>query len=191
MSSENGSDPEWAAWLEVQRAATLFWMQGEASAAVAAIDHYLEEKPRVDLSRQAIGFRGSIHEDQGDLEAAKNDFVAANGLSENDDFERYTLLVSLGEIAERRGVPAEADSWYVAALRTAASDPKTSGASALLRLVRLRGREGLTDQERFIAEKVMRQGWSLLRVAGEPDMGDLVATATRLLEAQKRPLSAS
>jgi tetratricopeptide (TPR) repeat protein len=190
MRAEQATDSEWLDWIEVQKAATRLWMQGDSEAAVEVIDRYLEQKPRLDLKRQAIGFRGSIHEEQGDLEAAKNDFATAQELSEDTDFERYTLLLSLGGIAERRGFPVEADRWYVAALQTAAADPKTSGASALLRLLRLRGKGGLTEQESRLAEKAMHQAWSLLRVEGEPDLGDLIATAKKLIEAQKGPFSA-
>lgn len=190
MSREEATDPGWLAWIEVQKAATRLWMQGDSEAAVGVIDRYLEQEPRLDLKRQAIGFRGSIHEEQGDLGAAKNDFSTAHELSEQADFERYTLLLSLGGIAERRGSFEEADSWYWAALQTAADDPKTSGAGGLLRLLRLRAQRGLTEQERRLAEKVMHQAWSLLRVEGEPDLRDLVATAKKLIEAQKRPFSA-
>ncbi len=190
MSREATTDSEWLDWIDVQKAATRLWMQGDLEAAIAEIDCYLEQEPRLDLKRQAIGFRGSIREEQGDLAAARSDFSAALELSEEPDFERYTLLLSLGGVAERRGDFEEAENWFLAALQTAADDPKTSGAGGLLRLLRLRGRRGLTEQEHRLAEKVVHQGWSLLRVEGKPDCTDLSATAKKLIEAQKGPFSA-
>jgi tetratricopeptide (TPR) repeat protein len=190
MSREATTDPGWLEWIEIQKAATRLWMQGNFEAAIGEINHYLAQEPRLDLRRQAIGFRGSIHEEQGDLEAARNDFSRAHELSEEPDFERYTLLLSLGGIAKRRGGFEEAENWFLTALQTAAADPKTSGAGALLQLLQLRGERGLTEQEHRLAEKVVYQGWSLLRVVGQPDLTDLIATAKKLIEAKKGPFSA-
>lgn len=190
MTKANATDQEWLQWIEVQNVANRAWMQVGASAAIAELDRFLASDPPHDLRREAISFRGRIHEDRKDLEAAKADFSSALAIAEEHALERYPIEISLAGVCRRSGNLDEAEEWYSTALRTAAADPKTSGAGTLLWLLRLRGERGLTDGERRLARKVVHQAWSLLRVDGEPDLGDLEATCKKLIEAQRGPFSA-
>lgn len=183
------SEKQWAAWFDLQKIATHVWLEGDLPRAIAMLDEFVGTHPPKPVERQAIGFRGSLYEEAGDLEAAKADFLTAVALSEEADFERYTLEESLAAASERLGDDAEAERWCLSALRTAAEDPKTSGAGSLLRLVRLRDEQPLTSEERHMVKKVVYQGWSLLRVEGKPDLEDLTATAKKLLRAQRGPFS--
>jgi hypothetical protein len=190
MTNVGASDDEWLQWIEVQKTANEIWMRKGASAAVAVLDRFLASDPRYDLRRDAIAFRGCIHEDEGDLSAAAADLLSALALAQEFGLERYSIETSLAAVSLRRGDLEAAEGWCVKALRTAASDPKTSGAGALLRLLRLRGPRGLKAEERALVTKVVHQAWSLLRVEGEPDLTDLEGACKTLIEAQKGPFSA-
>lgn len=187
MKPRASSDSEWLDWIEVQKRATELWEEGDLAAAIAEVDRFLELEPPVDLERQAIGFRGSLHEERGNTAAARADYLTARSLSERRDFERYSLELAAGAASELMGEVVEAERWYAEALATAAADLTTSGAGALLRLLRTRGERGLSAEERALADQVVRQAWSHLQVEGEPDLGDLVATAQELMKAQGQP----
>jgi hypothetical protein len=174
-------------WTEVQKAAL---REESVANGIAVVDDYLRAEPPLDLKRQALGFRGSLNEERGDLAAAKADFLAARELAEKADFERYTLEGSAAAVSQRLGQTAEAEHWCLEALKTAAADPTTSGASALLRLLGLRGDRGLREDEEPLVERVIYQASHLLRVEGEPDLEDLEGTAKKLIEAQRGPFSA-
>ena len=184
------SESEWLHWIEIQKSATQIWLQGRGSAAILELDRFLASDPPYDLRRDAIAFRGCIHEDEKNMTAAKADFLSALAIAEEHDLERYSIEVSLAGLCGSSGDLKEAEEWYLKALRTAASDPKTSGAGTLLHLLRLRGELGLTEEERRLVKIVVHQAWSLLRVEGEPDLSDLEGTARKLIIAQRGPFSA-
>lgn len=187
MRSDQDSQEEYLPWIEVQKKATEIWIAGDVAVAIGLINRYLKEAPSIDLRRRALAFRGDLYEDCGNLEAAKADLSSAHKLSNQPDYERYTIELSLGSIAEALGDPEAADSWYLQALETASVDATTSGGSAIRRLLKLRGERMLAEDERHLAERVIRQGWHLLSVEGEPDFQDLKGTARKLIEAQSRP----
>lgn len=132
------TDADWLGWIETQKQATEVWTAGDLESAISLINRYLEGVVSPDLRRRATAFRGDLHEECGNLEAAKADFQLAHGLSEKPDYERYTLEIALGGISESLGDPKTADSWYVRALETVAADPTTSAGSGLLRLLLIR-----------------------------------------------------
>jgi len=177
---------EWAKWIEVQKAAI---REVEVSESIQRVEEYLRSEPPVDLRRQALGFRGSLRQEEGELEGAMADFLAARALTEKPDFERYTLEQSAATISQQLGQTEEAERWNVAALETAAADPTTSGAAALRALLTLRAQAGLEPDEEELARRVVRQAWHLLRVEGEPDLSDLHTASEKLLAAQSRAFS--
>jgi len=181
------TNEEWLSWIETQKKATEIWFAGDIAAAIELIGHYLSQSRPLDLSRQAIAFRGDLHEESGNLEIARASYLAARELSEKPDYERYTLELSLGSVAEKLGDRRSAGAWYLRALETAFLDGTTSGGSALLRLLELRVEQGLSEEERQLAENVVRQSWRLLGVEGEPSLEDLRRAARKLIEAQGRP----
>lgn len=177
---------EWTRWFEAQDKATEAWGNGDLKGAIEVIGRYLQGEPPLELRRKAIAFRGDLREEQGDREAASTDFQLAHGLSEEPDYERYTLELSLGNLAHAAGQLGAADSWYVQALRTASEDSTTSGGLALFRLLRLRGKQGLAEEERKVSAKVVRQAWALLRIEGEPDLDSLEEMALTLIRTQSQ-----
>ena len=191
MTKPRASDSEWLQWIEVQKAATRAWIgSGDLSGAIAILDRFLTSDPPLDLRRDAIAFRGSLHQEEKDLRAATLDYLNALAIAEEQGLEHYSLETSLAEVCAQSGDRQGAERWCWAALKTAAADPRESGAGALLRLLGLRGKQGLRPEERPLVEKVVRQSWHLLRVEGQPDLEDLGATARKLIEAQKGPFSA-
>lgn len=179
-------EEEWITWRTVQKEAVETWISGDIAGAIRLISQYLESSPPKDLRRQAIAFRGDLHEEQGDLDNAKIDLTYAHELSEGPDYERYTLEISLGSIANLQGDTTAADHWYIDALRTASESPATSGGTALRRLLELRKTRGLEGEERQLAVEVAQRSWLLLRIEGEPDLEDLEDTARKLVAAQNR-----
>lgn len=190
MNPEHSTEEERRRWIEVQKKATEAWISGDIDGALELVSQYLAGVQPPDQRRQAIAFRGDLYEENGDLEAAKNDFGLAHDLSEAPDYERYTLEIALGSVAKKMGHLEAAESWYLKALETAAVDFTTSGGTALRCLLELRGGLSLSDDERRLVEKVVRQSWHLLRVEGEPNLEDLEGTARKLIAAQDRPFSA-
>lgn len=180
------TNAEWLYWVEVQKKVTETWADGDLAGAIGLIDRYLEGVASSDLRRKAVAFRGDLHEERGDRGAAMADFQLAHSLSEKPDYERYTLEIALGGISEMLGSLKTAEHWYVRALKTASTDPTTSGGTALLRFLKIRRNQGLAEEERLLAEKVLRQSWHLLRVEGEPDFDDLEVTVKKLVAAQGR-----
>lgn len=190
MKMRKSTSREWVGWVEVQKVAVRVWFDGDLPAAIEVVNRFLAENPPLDLQRQALGFRGSLEQERGDLQAARSDFLAARGLSEHADFERCTLEEAAAAASLQLGDLPQAERLYLEALKTAASDPRTSGGGVVLSLLKLRGESGLSEEERTLAEKVIRQSWHLLRVEGEPDLIDLASTAQRVIEAQAGPFSA-
>lgn len=183
-----GSD--WQAWIEVQKAATLAGLiDDDLSAAIALLNKYLEGGVPTAIQREAIAYRGTLLQEYGELERAKDDFVAAWRLAE-EGYIRFELENTLAEISSKLGDATEADKWYSAALGTGAADPRVAGGGFLLRFLHFRGERGLSGGERQLAEKMVHQGWHLLRVEGALDLSDLKGAARQLVEAQQKQFSA-
>jgi tetratricopeptide (TPR) repeat protein len=178
------TDDEWLRWIEVQKSATHTWFDGDLHGAIEIIDQFVASNPPIDLRRQAIGFRGSIYQEQGDLVKAMNDFLAARSLTEMPDFERYTLEESAAAVSYELGDTAGAERWYLEALKTAAADARSSGASVILHLAKIRGDAGLTVEERLLAETVIKQAWDLHKLPGSPDLHDILAATRTVIQAQ-------
>jgi tetratricopeptide (TPR) repeat protein len=187
MKDIQTNDSEWLRWIEAQKQAVQFLMASDFVAAIAEVNAFLGQEPPLDLVRQALGFRGDLRREQGDLGAAREDFMAALELSEEADFERFTLENALGRIAEQLSETAEAERWYLDALKTATEDPTTCGVSALRHLSQLRQSFALSPEERDLAERTVVQGWRVLHLPGEPDLSDLWASARKIFQAQAKP----
>jgi len=179
-------EAEWKAWIEVQKAAVRAGLMGdEPSAALALLDQFLETDPAGDIQREAIAFRGTFHQEQGDFASAKADFISALELAE-EGYVRFELQETLAEVSKKLGDTDGTDHWYATALRTGAADPRVPGGGFLLRFLNFRGRQGLSDEERQLAQQMVSHGWHLLQVDGEPDLENLEGTARRLIEAQQK-----
>jgi tetratricopeptide (TPR) repeat protein len=190
-TKRDATDSEWLQWIEVQKSATQTWLLSEdLETAITTLDQFLAFACSMDLQRDAIAFRGSLRKEQGDLEKAKSDFSTALAIAEEYGLETSSLEISLAGIFRLEGALLEAEEWSLRALRTAAADPKIAAGGVLLRFLRLRGEKGLSEDERQLVEKVVRQSWHLLRVEGEPALENLQGTAQKLIEAQGRPSSA-
>jgi len=131
-----------------------------------------------------------ISQDRGDLHAAKADFIAALESASDRDFVRFELEDTIANVCGELDDSKSTEKWFVAALRTAAADPRVAGGGFLLRFLRFRGARGFSEEERRLVERVVRQSWHLLRVEEQPDLTDLEATCRKLIEAQRGPFSA-
>lgn len=184
------TESEWQEWNEVQKAVTQAGLvEDDLSAAIAILNRFLADDLPAALRREVIALRGTLCQEQGDLESAKTDFLAAVRLAA-EGYVRFELEDTLAEISRKLGDIQDADNWYTAALETGASDPRVAGGGFLLRFLKFRGVRGLSHEEHQLAKKMAHQGWRLLRVEGEPDLGDLEGTAKQLVEAQRRPFTA-
>ena len=186
MSRAQSNDGKWREWIEVQKAATRVWAEDDLEEAISIVNRFLAADPPVDLERQAIGFRGSLHQERGDLESARTDFLAARALSEGPDFERCTLEQSAGVTSQQLGDRLEAEKWFLEALKTAVAEPRAGGGGVVLNLLDAKGEGNLTAEERALCEGVIRGSWQSLSLEGEPELKDLAAGARKLLQAQSR-----
>jgi tetratricopeptide (TPR) repeat protein len=185
MNQQRSSEGQWLHWIEIQRQATSTWLNGNLSEALALIDRYVESSPPIDLKRQAIGFRGSLHEEQGNLHAAKKDFLMARGLSGQPDFERCTLEESMASVSARLGDVREAEKWYWQAIETAASDPRAINGITLIHFLDIREPEGLSHMEQQVIEGVLSEAWKFHNLPGAPDLQDLRVSANQLIELRR------
>jgi len=181
------SDQAWSDWIEVQKRALRSLNESDTAAATAAVESYLERVEFDDLRSDALAFRASIHEQQGDSRKALEDLRAAHELA-RDSYQRYSLELSLGRLFEDLDRSQEALQWYFRALETATDHGSTAAGTALLRVLKIRGEKDLSPDERRLAEKSAKESWHLLRMKGEPDLQHLEKTALLLIEAQSRPL---
>ncbi len=191
MKSQTSTDPECLRWTEVQTRVIELSRTSGFEAAIGEVNAFLGQSPPLDLERQAIGFRGDLRSEQNDLQGAREDYLIARSLSEEVDFERFTLDLAIGVVSEQLGDTVDAERWFIAALESAAEDPTTCGISALKHLSRLRNSFELSPEERRLAERVVAQGWRVLRLPGSPDLSDLWASARRVSQAQGKPLPPS
>ncbi len=188
MNRTNSTDAEFSRWTLVQLKAVELSRTSGLDAAIGEVNSFLAESPPIDLVRQALGFRGDLRSEQDELQAAREDYLVARSLSEEVDFERFTLDLALGGVSEQLKDMREAERWFLEAMKSAAEDASTCGVAALERLQRLRNSLELSLEERLLAERVVSQGWRLLRLPGDPDLSDLWASAQRVKEAQGKPL---
>ncbi|NJL28927.1 MAG: hypothetical protein HC897_14080 [Thermoanaerobaculia bacterium] len=176
MNEEKAEDDQWAGWFEVQRKAVNHSINGSLRAAIEEVNGYLRMTSIRDIRRRAVGFRGDLWEESGDLAAAKIDFMAAHELSEDADYERYTLELALGCLNKKQKANSEAISWYLKALETANANPGISGVEALAEYVKLLDQEKPVQTERDLMWRVARKAWTLLKLEGAPNLDDLAAT---------------
>lgn len=186
MSTKQSTEAEWSIWFAIQEEAVQLSYSGDFEAAISQLDTFSGKDLAPDIKRQVISFRGDLRREQGDLHGARGDFLAALALSPGPDYERFTLEIATGIISGQLGEPIESERWFVGALRTAAENPTIFGISALKHLSQARGTFLLSSEERQLAERVVVQAWSILRMPGEPDLRDLFASARALYQAQSR-----
>jgi tetratricopeptide (TPR) repeat protein len=187
----SATDSEWVEWVELQKLVLKTGLeQRDVSAAIEMLNHYLAERLPEDLRREALAFRATLFEEEGQLGSAKSDFLSALELAPQPDYVRFELEDSLAHISEKQGSYQEANKWFGAALDTAARDPRVAGGAFILRMLRFRSNQGFTDEEHRLIRQVIQQSWHLLRVEGDPDLEDLEGTARKLIEAQSIPFSA-
>lgn len=191
MSTQSSTEGEWLDWIEVQRASTLAWAADDLSEAIVIVNRFLIADPQMDLKRQAIGFRGSLYQELGDLNSAKEDFLGARNLSEQADFERCTLEQSAGVVSRDLGDKTEARRWFLEAVKTAAADPRADGAGAVLNLLGTQDQKQLSVEERSLCERVIRGCWRISTLQGEPELEDLELAAQKVIQALNRPPSGS
>lgn len=192
MMVNSAADSEWLQWIELQKEVAKTWLEeGRPADATIVLDRYLTADLPEDLRREGTAFRAMLHREQGDLAAAKSDFLAALELAEDRDHVRFELEDSIAVISQELNDRKEAGKWYLSALRTAAADPRVVGGGFLLRYLRFRGDKNLTIEEKQLANKVVHQSWRLLQIDGEPDLENLEVTASRLIEAQQHPASSN
>jgi hypothetical protein len=187
MSQHISSDAEWLKWIEVQKRATRSWLTGNISDAISLVTSYVESGPPLDLKRQAVGFRGSLHQEAGNLEEAKSSFVVALELSDTFDFERATLEESIAAISMQLGDANQAGTWYLRAIETARRDPLALNAASLLRFLAIREPMGLSRVEQELIEEVILAAWTFYRLPGHPNLSDLRSCVDLLGEAQEKP----
>lgn len=191
MIQSNSSESQWLHWIEVQKRATSLWFSGNLPEALTFLDGYVESAPALDLKRQAIGFRGSLHQEQGDLQSAKADFLTARGLSEQPDFERCTLEESIAWISAQLGDLMEAERWYWQAIETASIDPRATNGTTLVRFLEIRGTKDLSQAERQVIEGVLAAAWEFRNLPGAPNFQDLRDSVNELIEIQRREYGSS
>lgn len=178
----------WEEWTSVQLKSLQLSENKQYSEAVNLIEQFLAGQISPELRSEAIAFRALMREEDGDLDAAKEDLLAAHSLSLPGSYPKYCIELTLARLYESSGEKERSAEWHVKALETVVDDPMTSGATAILGLLRLKPFGSLNERELILCERVARQAWQLFSLPGEPNIEDLVSTANKLMEAATRPL---
>jgi hypothetical protein len=150
------------------------------------LDDFLSLHPSEQLVQQALSYRAETEALQGDLVAAKVDFLKAVQLTPSGSYARYALHLRLGRLGEESGSLSDARTHYLKAMRTVLHGSDLSGGTALACLLRLSEDHPLTKKEVQLAEKVVRQSWKALGIHGAPKTKDLRGAAKILAERQSR-----
>lgn len=189
MSDANASDERWLVWIEVQKRIRVLVGSGDRSAALDEVNRFLEEEGAPDLRADALATRADLHDESGELAEAIQDLRLARAESKPLSYSRYTLELNLGAVVERAGNREEATQWYREAIQTAMGSGKTSAASAVERLLRIRAESTLAETDRALCEAAVQHAWGVLRQPGVPDLTQLAACARGLVIAQNRPVT--
>jgi tetratricopeptide (TPR) repeat protein len=178
-------------WVEVQRRAVAATAQNRTQEAIDAVTNFLTANLSPDLQAEVIAFRGNLHEESGQLENARADFLESHGLSSAPSYSRYTVELALGAVCRELGATPESRRWYEQALKTALEGDSISGAAAILGLLNLVGDDRLTQEERSLCESVVTHSSEVLGIIQEDLPNDLRGAAAALIRAGgvRRPTS--
>lgn len=172
-------------WDQAERSIVGAWTTGEVEQALREIENVLDRGTDEQRSR-ALMYRGSIHEEAANWQAAKNDFVQAVDLLRAGSYPRYTAELSVGHACENAGETHEAMKWYRAALLTCAqADELFSGATATRGLLALASE--LSPSDRDLARAVTAKSWQVLNLPNEPNLDDLAGTTEILMQRASDP----
>lgn len=188
MSHADASDERWLVWIEVQKRIRVLVEAGNRSAVLDEVNRFLEEEGSPELRADALATRADLHAETGEIIEAIQDFRLARAESKPLSYSRYTLELNLGAVVERAGNREEATHWYREAIQTAMGSSKTSPASAVERLLRIRAESTLTETDRILCEAAVKHAWGVLRQPGVPDLTQLAECARELVLAQNRPI---
>ena len=173
-------------WVEVQRGLVPLLKPGEWDRALAELEVFLSRDLPPRVLQEVLAFRAHLREELGDLQAAKEDLLAAHALCK-PGYSQYVNELVLGSLCEKLTLPDEALAWYRSALKTCLQVSDVSGGSALASYLRLRGQDNLDEDEKNLCARAVQRSWTVLGIEGEPDFRSLSNLAHVLIEAQGRP----
>jgi HEAT repeat protein len=172
-------------WNTAEREIVALLASGDVRAAIARIETVVSTD-RGEFKGRALLYRGSIHEEQGRLQSARDDFAEAVRLFEAGSYVRYASELSLGQVCRVLGEPQSASTWYRAALETCdASIEAFSGGSALEGFLSMSPSPTRTDLT--LIRSVITKSWKLLEVSGAPDVTDLKAASAVIKRHETQP----
>lgn len=172
-------------WERAERRIVHDWTTGAIADALQQIERVLSQGDDEQRGR-ALMYRGSIHEESADWQAAKDDFLQAAAVLSPGAYPRYTAELSVGQACEKAGDTEEAVKWYRAALLTCAqADELFSGATATRALLAVVPE--LSPSDRELARTVTAKSWQVLELPNEPNLDDLVGTTEILMQRASNP----
>ncbi len=172
-------------WDQAERRIVGAWTTGAVPQALEQIESVLAQGDNEQRGR-ALMYRGSIHEEAANWQAAKNDFIQAVALLSPGSYPRYAAELSVGHACEKAGETQEAVKWYRAALLTCArAEELFSGAAATKALLALAPE--LSSADRELARTVTAKSWHVLNLPNEPNLDDLAGTTEILIQRASNP----
>jgi hypothetical protein len=172
-------------WDAAERDIVRAWTTGAARQAIQEIERVLERGDDEQRGR-ALMYRGSIHEETSNWQAARDDFIQAVGLLSARSYQRYAAELSVGHACEKAGETQDAVKWYRAALLTCAgADEPFSGGTALKGLLALAPELSVSDLE--LARTVTAKSWHVMNLPNEPNLDDLAGTAEIVMQRASDP----
>lgn len=148
--------------------------------ALQQIDAFLQREMDTELRSSVLGMRAQLKEDLGDQEGAKADLLSAISIGDAS-FTRYVNESSLAGIYRLQGNYPDATKWYRAALRTSV-DGDFPGGAVLRNFLALQPEKSLSKEDRALCIEVVQGSWKLLGLEGGPDVTDLAASTSIIVE---------
>ena len=156
-------------------------------AALTLIDEFFARCPSLRLRTELLAHRALLLEFAGRLDEARVSLLDAHAL-EDSGSRRFGIELGLMQIAEKAGDDEERLHWCRAAFKTVAADPATNGVPIARTLLAMSGGvDALSPDERTDLERIIRNGWRVLELPGEPDLANVLATLDRLQGYLPRP----
>jgi tetratricopeptide (TPR) repeat protein len=174
------------AWVRLGRKLATLIRRRDHATGIAELDAFLPLATDAEILSQALDMRAIFKEWQGDLEGAEKDLLQAHALAP-PGFGRYAVELGLGGICEKRQRPAEAVSWYRAALETSVEADGVAAGGALRSFLRLRPEQSLSPEERSLCARVVEHSWEVLELPGQPDLADLKKGLAAIMDGEAQP----
>jgi len=167
-------------WDRAERTIVGAWTTGDVPLAMTEIENALIQGTG-EIRGRALVYRGTIHEEGGNLDQAKADFIEAAGLFVSGSYAKYSAELSVAHVCEEREITDQAIRWYRRALQTCVDSTEPFSAAVAARAF-LRHSSPVSTPDLELLQSVTTKSWRALGLPNEPNLTDLAGTADLMIK---------